>query len=248
MTLWRRLIAAREFAYRRRRGHRSGHDRRGGGQRTGALPEEHGLSHGVAGDVDRVARSRSRPQQRPPDPHGSPRKNNEYLLPDRTDLQLARLADPAHAEVVCVEPALRYPNVTLRTHAYVRRLETTADGRRVSKVVVERDGEVETYSADVVVVSAGAINSAALLLRSASDRHPRGLANASDVVGRIVASELETRLGKPVIVLNRPGGGTTIAAKEISAATQQQRLGGEAARRLASRLGGGAGGGDDSRS
>ena len=42
----------------------------------------------------------------------------------------------------------------------------------------------ESYSADVVVVSAGAINSAALLLRSVSDQHPRGLANGSDVVGR----------------------------------------------------------------
>jgi tripartite-type tricarboxylate transporter receptor subunit TctC len=37
---------------------------------------------------------------------------------------------------------------------------------------------------------------------------------AGDVVGRIIAGELETRLGKPVIVLNRPGGGTVIAAKE----------------------------------
>jgi len=51
-------------------------------------------------------------------------------------------------------------------------------------VLVERDGVTETYSADIVVVSAGAINSAALLLRSANDRHPRGLANGSDVVGR----------------------------------------------------------------
>jgi tripartite-type tricarboxylate transporter receptor subunit TctC len=41
---------------------------------------------------------------------------------------------------------------------------------------------------------------------------------ASDVVGRIIAGELETRLGKPVIVINRPGGGTTIAAKEVSIA------------------------------
>jgi tripartite-type tricarboxylate transporter receptor subunit TctC len=41
---------------------------------------------------------------------------------------------------------------------------------------------------------------------------------ASDVVGRIIAGELETRLGKPVIVLNRPGGGTTIAAKEVAIA------------------------------
>ena len=64
------------------------------------------------------------------------------------------------------------------------RLETTADGRRVSKVVVERDGEHEEYSADVVVVSAGAINSSALLLRSANDRHPDGLGNGSGVVGR----------------------------------------------------------------
>ena len=40
----------------------------------------------------------------------------------------------ADAQVVCVEPALQYPNVTLRTHAYVSRLETTRDGRRVDKV------------------------------------------------------------------------------------------------------------------
>jgi len=34
--------------------------------------------------------------------HGSPRKINEYLLPDRTDTQLARLADDAEADMVCV--------------------------------------------------------------------------------------------------------------------------------------------------
>jgi tripartite-type tricarboxylate transporter receptor subunit TctC len=39
---------------------------------------------------------------------------------------------------------------------------------------------------------------------------------ASDVVGRIIASELETRLGKPVIVMNRPGGGTIIGAREAA--------------------------------
>ena len=57
-------------------------------------------------------------------------------------------------------------------------------GREVKSVVVERDGVLENYSADVIVVSCGAINSAALLLRSANDKHPRGLANSSDVVGR----------------------------------------------------------------
>src|SRR5213592_4180943 len=57
-------------------------------------------------------------------------------------------------------------------------------GREVTKVHVGRNGGTEVYSADIVVVSAGAINSAALLLRSANDCHPRGLANGSDVVGR----------------------------------------------------------------
>ncbi len=88
------------------------------------------------------------------------------------------------AQVVCVDPALAHPNVTLVTGAYVSRLEMSPSGREVTKVHVERNGKRETYSANVVVVSAGAINSAALLLRSASDRHPRGLANSSDVVGR----------------------------------------------------------------
>ena len=51
-------------------------------------------------------------------------------------------------------------------------------------MVADRDGQAEAYSADLVVVSAGAINSAALLLASASERHPGGLGNSSGVVGR----------------------------------------------------------------
>ena len=88
------------------------------------------------------------------------------------------------AQTMCVDPALQHANVSLLTNAKVTRLETSPSGREVQNVVVERDGQVERYSGDIVVVSAGAINSAALLLRSSSDRHPRGLANASDVVGR----------------------------------------------------------------
>ena len=90
----------------------------------------------------------------------------------------------ADAHVVCVEPALKQGNVTLLTYAKVTSLETGSGGRSVTGVVVERDGQQETYSADVVVVSCGAVNSAALLLRSAGDRHPNGLANSSDTVGR----------------------------------------------------------------
>jgi choline dehydrogenase-like flavoprotein len=88
------------------------------------------------------------------------------------------------AQTMCVDPALERPNATLATNALVTRLETDATGRLVNTVHVERNGAAEIYSGDIVVVSAGAINSAALLLRSASDRHPNGLANGSDTVGR----------------------------------------------------------------
>jgi choline dehydrogenase-like flavoprotein len=88
------------------------------------------------------------------------------------------------AEVLAVRPALEHPNVTLLTNAEAVRLETDPAGRAVTGVVVRRDGEEETYTADIVVASCGAANSARLLLASASDRHPNGLANGSDQVGR----------------------------------------------------------------
>jgi choline dehydrogenase-like flavoprotein len=89
------------------------------------------------------------------------------------------------AEVICVEPALRHPNVTLTTGAHVQRLETDPAGRSVTGVVTElADGSTLTYRAHLVVVACGAVNSAVLLLRSANDQHPNGLANGSGVVGR----------------------------------------------------------------
>ena len=88
------------------------------------------------------------------------------------------------AQVLCVDPALQFNNVSLMTGALVKRLETSPSGREVSQVVVEHDGETIKLSANIIVVACGAINSAALLLRSANDKHPRGLANGSDVVGR----------------------------------------------------------------
>src|SRR5206468_6479443 len=75
-------------------------------------------------------------------------------------------------------------DVTLLTDTNVTRLETSASGREVTDVHVERNGTKQSYSGKIVVVSCGAINSAALLLRSANERHPNGLANGSDVVGR----------------------------------------------------------------
>jgi choline dehydrogenase-like flavoprotein len=88
------------------------------------------------------------------------------------------------AEVLGVRPALEHPNVTLLTNARVVKLETNDAGSVVTGVVVERDGSTESYAGDIIVVACGAANTAALLLRSANDAHPNGLANGSDQVGR----------------------------------------------------------------
>jgi len=88
------------------------------------------------------------------------------------------------AQVCAVDPALQYSNVTLQTNSNVERLETDSSGRKVAGVIVLRDGRREELSADIVVSACGAINSAALLLRSKNDRYPNGLANRSDTVGR----------------------------------------------------------------
>jgi choline dehydrogenase-like flavoprotein len=88
------------------------------------------------------------------------------------------------ADVIAVRPVLGQDNVTLLTGAEVTRLETDPGGRAVTGVVVTRDGDRAMYTGDIVVVSASAVNSAKLLLNSANDKHPRGLANGSDQVGR----------------------------------------------------------------
>ncbi|TPL75265.1 GMC family oxidoreductase [Mesorhizobium sp. B2-3-13] len=91
----------------------------------------------------------------------------------------------ADAQVACVDPALKWhPNLMLLTNAYVSRLGTDATGRKINDVAVARYGELEHYTADIVVVACGALSSALLLLRSANDKHPNGLANGSGQVGR----------------------------------------------------------------
>jgi choline dehydrogenase-like flavoprotein len=88
------------------------------------------------------------------------------------------------ADSRAVRPALESPHVNLWTRAHATRILTSPDGTRATGVEVMRDGERQVVEADTVVVSAGAVNSAALLLRSASDKHPHGLGNSSGLVGR----------------------------------------------------------------
>lgn len=90
----------------------------------------------------------------------------------------------ADAHVIGIKSALRFPNVTLLTRTRVDRLHTDRTGGEVTQIEAVRDGEQLIFKADVVILAAGAINSAALLLRSADAKHPRGLANSSDQVGR----------------------------------------------------------------
>jgi choline dehydrogenase-like flavoprotein len=112
----------------------------------------------------------------------SPRRAPYHLgafdgYPDPTEVK-------ADAHVVGVASALQFPNVSILTDARVERLDTDWSGREVSSVIVEQAGNRLTLSADLFVVSCGAINSAALLLRSANAHHPNGLANSSGLVGR----------------------------------------------------------------
>lgn len=110
------------------------------------------------------------------------------------------------ADINCIRQIMHLPNVTLITNSRVTRLLTNSTGTAVTAVevmhsrarkdagsVAERgnvspgastNGNTATYRAGFFAVCAGAINSAVLLLASANDKHPTGLANRSDQVGR----------------------------------------------------------------
>jgi len=105
-----------------------------------------------------------------------------------------RVNAKSDADVLCVRPAVGRPNVTLWTGAFARRLVTDPTGARIEAVEVERAGQILRVEAPLFVVSCGAVNSAALLLRSATDAHPHGLANASGLVGKRYMAHLATMM------------------------------------------------------
>ena len=100
----------------------------------------------------------------------------------------------SEAEVCCVRPTLTYENVTLWTQATAQRLITDPSGRRLEAVEIEREGQIKRVEAAIVIVSCGAANSAALLLRSATEKHPGGVANSSGLVGRRYMAHLSTMM------------------------------------------------------
>jgi len=116
------------------------------------------------------------------------------ILCDTCNSFPCKLHAKSDADVCCVRPALERPNVELWANTFAKRLITNADGTRVEAVDVERNGTTIRVESSLVVVSCGAVNSAALLLRSASDRHPNGLGNSSGLVGRRYMAHLATMM------------------------------------------------------
>ncbi|MEO0826786.1 MAG: GMC family oxidoreductase [Cyanobacteria bacterium J06642_9] len=101
--------------------------------------------------------------------------------------------DPTNdSEVSGITPAIAHPNVTLKTGAKVVCLHTNPSGRVVKAIEVEIGKQCYLFFADIVVLACGAVNSAALLLKSANDKHPQGLANSSELVGRNLMKTLMT--------------------------------------------------------
>jgi choline dehydrogenase-like flavoprotein len=100
----------------------------------------------------------------------------------------------ADAEIAVVRPALSTGRLTLKTNAKATRLILSGDGRRVEAVEYQSNGSIERIAAPVIVLSASAVNSAVLLLRSACDKAPNGVANSSGVVGRNYMAHNNTAL------------------------------------------------------
>jgi choline dehydrogenase-like flavoprotein len=107
---------------------------------------------------------------------------------------VCKLHAKSEADVCCVRPAIARPNVTLWTNSTATRLLTDPAGRKVEAVDVERNGGTVRVHAPLIIVSCGAVNSAALLLRSADEKHPNGLANSSGLVGARYMAHLATMM------------------------------------------------------
>jgi choline dehydrogenase-like flavoprotein len=95
-----------------------------------------------------------------------------------------KLLAKVDARTAALKPLETAPNVTILSGKKVIKLETDEAGQKVTMAWVEGLAGLETFTADLFILAAGAANSAALLLASHSDAYPTGLANRSDQVGR----------------------------------------------------------------
>lgn len=110
-----------------------------------------------------------------------------------------------------IEAALRSGNCELRPGVMVERVDCDDGGRVRGVNWFKADGRPDSAEAEVVIVSAGATESARLLLNSATRREPRGLGNQSDQVGRHLQGHFNATIRgifpQPVMDNLGPGGG-----------------------------------------
>jgi choline dehydrogenase-like flavoprotein len=133
--------------------------------------------------------------------------NSKCIRCDTCDGYPCLVHAKSDADINCIRQIMHLPNVTLMTNSRVTRLLTNSTGTAVLAAEVNHSGSAKpyvssadptettsppasatgqqaTYTAGLFAVCAGAINSAVILLASANDKHPGGLANSSDQVGR----------------------------------------------------------------
>jgi len=155
--------------------------------------------HGKQGD-DPTESPRSEEYPYPPLEHGvqiqeiCDRISQQGLHPSHLPLGLDENHNRSDAEGASILPALNYSNVTLKTGAKVVCLHTNPSGSEIKAVQAKIDERIYLFSADIIVLACGAVNSAALLLSSGNDAHSNGLANSSDLVGRYLMKHLMTTI------------------------------------------------------
>lgn len=108
----------------------------------------------------------------------------------------------ADAETICIAKAIKHDNVSLLTNAKAIKLHTNVSGKKITHADVMLHGKIKRLHADIFSVSCGAINSAALLLRSANAKHPNGLANSSDCVGRYYMCHINSIIASEHLEIN----------------------------------------------
>ena len=124
----------------------------------------------------------------------NPMKVNGCVLCDTCNSFPCQRHTKSESDVCCIRPVLSCKNVTLWTQTVAHQVVTDPSGRRVEGVNLERNGETIRIRSPLVVVACGAVNSAALLLRSTSDKHPEGLGNSSGLVGKRYMAHLATMI------------------------------------------------------
>ncbi|MGP1386046.1 MAG: GMC oxidoreductase [Thainema sp.] len=119
---------------------------------------------------------------------------HQGLHPTPLPLSLTRQDDDptGDAEVFGINLALKHDNVTLKTGAKVVSLHTNPSGAVIKGVQAEIEGQATLFNGDIVVLACGAVNSAVLMLQSSNEKHPNGLANSSDQLGRNLMKPLMT--------------------------------------------------------